>query len=167
MESKKSKLETKVGTAGQNAAGLHCLLSWLLSLNPCFFSPVHLKGLLSAVVILSEATSLLSSEIKKPVEILSVFLWRAWLLACRIWELWGSGPPNIYFLQSAWTAPMVFIKSSFCLRWDMAAQCRLGISPSISELLEQACLPWCHSSFKTIGKILNFWTNLLSLKEVI
>ena len=33
--------------------------------------------------------SLLSSEVKTPVEVLNVFLWRAWLLACRIRELWG------------------------------------------------------------------------------
>lgn len=48
----------------------------------------------------------------------------------------------------------------------MAAQCRFRISPSISELFEQACLS-CHcSSFRIAGKISNFWIDLLSLKEV-
>lgn len=47
----------------------------------------------------------------------------------------------------------------------MAAQCRLRISPSISELFEQACLPLCRSSFRIAGKILNFWTNLCLSKK--
>lgn len=48
----------------------------------------------------------------------------------------------------------------------MTGQRRLRISPSVSKLFEQACLLLCHSSFRTAGKILNFWTNLLSPKEL-
>lgn len=40
----------------------------------CFLSPPHLKHPLFAVFILNETTSLLSSEVKTPVEILHVFL---------------------------------------------------------------------------------------------
>lgn len=40
----------------------------------CFLAPPHLKHLLSAVFIQNEVMSLLSLEIKTPVEILSVFV---------------------------------------------------------------------------------------------
>lgn len=63
----------------------------------CFLTPPYLKHLLSAVFIQNEAMSLLSSEIKTPVEILCLFerlgSWPAKFGSSRV-----SGPPNIYLL---------------------------------------------------------------------